>query len=275
MTYFLRVPFLHASQEVDEPNYRQWTGTFARAVTAVMKPYRRRITRALLCQNMAQTIETEVAGHPLRFHIATARSLHDVLTLGTGEPVTVQWLDGLSPGTLWDIGANIGLYSLYAACVRGCDVVAFEPGAASFAALAKNIEINGVSNRIAPYCMALGASTRLDDLWMESSDAGHSMHRIGEADGRSFRQAIPVYSGDEFRRIFNLPCPQYLKIDVGGPELDVLRGLAGTLEGVRSIIVEAETEVMRQEIEKILLPLGFRLNRELFEIRSRNIVFDK
>jgi FkbM family methyltransferase len=247
----------------------------ARGATAVMKPYRRRITRALLCENMAQQLEVPAGNGTLRFDITTARSLHDVLTLGAGEPQTVAWLDGFSSGTLWDIGANIGLYSLYAACVRGLDVVAFEPSASSFAALAKNIEINNASDRIAPFCMALGETTKRDDLWMASTEAGHSMHRIGESGGRAYHQAIPVYEGDEFRRLFGLPQPRYLKSDVDGPELTVLRGLSVTLAEVQSIIIEAETEEMERAIDQLLLPMGFHRNEALADNRSRNIVFDR
>jgi FkbM family methyltransferase len=247
----------------------------ARLSTAVMKPYRRQITRALICQQMAQQVEVGRNGHKLLFQATTARSLHDVLTLGRGEPETVEWLDGLAPGTLWDVGANVGLYSLYAARVRGCGVVAFEPSAASFAALAKNVELNEVSDLVSIYCMALGDRTHLDNLWMECSDAGHSMHQVGEADGRTFHQSIPVFSADDFVRVFGVPRPRYVKIDVDGPELAVLRGMKETLSGVASILVEAETEQAEQAITAALLPLGFHRNEDLLAVRSRNIVFDR
>jgi FkbM family methyltransferase len=247
----------------------------ARLSTAVMKPYRRRITRALVCQQMAQQVAVGHNGHTLLFQATTARSLHDVLTLGSGEPETVAWLDGLEPGMLWDVGANVGLYSLYAACARGCGVVAFEPSAASFAALAKNVELNGASDRVSLYCMALGDRTHLDSLWMACSDAGHSMHRVGEADGRAFRQSIPVFSADDLVRVFDVPRPRYLKIDVDGPELAVLRGMTEILSGVDSILVEAETEQAEQAISAALLPLGFRRNEDIEADRSRNIVFDR
>jgi hypothetical protein len=39
----------------------------------------------------------------------------------TKEPETIAWLDGLGPDdVLWDVGANVGMFSLYAAAARSC-----------------------------------------------------------------------------------------------------------------------------------------------------------
>src|SRR5215467_14181444 len=53
-------------------------------------------------------------------------------TLLAKEPETIEWIDSFADGdTFWDIGANIGIYSVYAAVSRRVRVLAFEPSAAN------------------------------------------------------------------------------------------------------------------------------------------------
>ena len=102
----------------------------------------------------------------------SARALHDPLGFGQDEPETATWIMGLPDGMLlWDIGANIGLYSLLAGR-RGLQVMAFEPSASSFAAMTRSIEINGFSDRISAYCLAFTGETGLATLNLASTAAG-------------------------------------------------------------------------------------------------------
>ena len=56
------------------------------------------------------------------------------------EPETLEWIDGFVKGSvIWDIGANVGLYSCYAAKARNCQVFAFEPSVFNLELLARNI----------------------------------------------------------------------------------------------------------------------------------------
>jgi FkbM family methyltransferase len=245
----------------------------ATAATTPMKPYRQRITRALVCERMAQTVSVSYNGIDIRFHATTARALHDVLSLGRGEPETVRWIDSLEPGVLWDVGANVGVYSLYAAA-RGHRVVAFEPAAATYAALCKNIELNGIADRIAAYCMALGDRTHAGTLWMTSSDAGHSMHSIADSADRSCRQSTAVFRAAEISRMLDLPPPDYVKIDVDGIEA-ALVGEIGAFDTLRSIIVEALTFEDQTAITAAAWPHRFHKNDALSDGHARNLVFER
>ena len=77
----------------------------------------------------------------------------------TKEPDTLAWIDGfLKPGDVfYDVGANIGQYALYAAKRLGgqCRVLAFEPEALNYAKLNTNIVLNGQSETITAYCLAV------------------------------------------------------------------------------------------------------------------------
>ena len=59
----------------------------------------------------------------LTFCVPNQLNRFRVDTFATKEPETLEWIETIPQGsTFWDIGANIGLYSLYAARARGCSV---------------------------------------------------------------------------------------------------------------------------------------------------------
>ena len=64
-------------------------------------------------------------GVTAKFYGSSRHAVWRYKTLFLKEPETIEWLRALGPDdVLWDIGANVGVYSLYAAIVTGCRVVA-------------------------------------------------------------------------------------------------------------------------------------------------------
>ncbi len=192
-----------------------------------------------------------------------------VITYGQGkdEPETMEWIDGFKDGdTLWDIGASIGLYALYAALNPKINILAFEPGNMDFSLLNEHIAENNMSKNLKAYCIALSGETKLDTLYMNKFETGCGGNAVGKPETHDrefkalFEQAIPAYTGDDLRKIFKLDCPDHIKLDVDGIEEDILKGLKGTLPNVKSIIVEIEAsnlEFIEERIEKHLFPIGF------------------
>ncbi|MBS7812605.1 FkbM family methyltransferase [Roseococcus pinisoli] len=236
------------------------TGLVLRATTP-MKPRRAASTRALVAEALLQRVSVETLAGPVLVECPSARALHDPHGFGQDEPETVAWIAGLPAGTvLWDIGANIGLYSLFAA-KRGLRVLAFEPSASSFAAMVRNIEINGFDDRVSAYCLALAQNTGLVVLNMANTAAGHSMHSIEAREG-GFRQAVPSFAIDDFVRHMNAPPPGAIKLDVDGIEPAILLGAHSTLRAhVREVLVEidgANAAAGGNGIPEILISCGFR-----------------
>ncbi len=237
----------------------------------------------MLAERLEQHVLVPVPGQPpLRIACASARALHDPLNFGKDEPETIAWIDALPEGgVFWDIGANIGLYALYAAA-RGQQVLAFEPSAASFAALMRNVEVNRLDQRLAAYCLAFSDVTRLDALHMANTAAGHSMHSLGGAETISgavhtgFRQPEPGYSLDGFRAVFALPAPDHIKLDVDGLEPSILRGAVATLPLVQSVLVEIDgnaKDAGAVEIRALLMAAGLREQPAASD--ARNVVFQR
>ena len=195
----------------------------------------------------------------------------------TDEPETLAWIDSFAPGeTLWDVGANVGLYSLYSGLGGRNPVLAFEPSGFNFGLLVEHVALNGLGRFVSPFCVALGqVERRLAHLHMRHTDAGHGSNALGEARNTFgafeavFEQAIPACSVDDFRELFSLPAPDHIKIDVDGIEVDIVRGAEKTLPAVKSLLIEIEGETgltHAAEIEQRLAVAGLH---EVVEVRAQ------
>ncbi len=224
-------------------------------LTLPQHPWRRANTRLLVADALVQRHVVPTRHGPLTFVTTHPEALQFPRELETREPETLEWIDGFAiPSTFWDVGANVGTYALYAALRPGVEVLAFEPSAATYAALCRNIEANGCAGRIQAFCLALGGRTMLGHLNMSAIHAGNSFNSFESTEdcfGRplaiAFRQSMIGFTVDDFRRQFGLATPNYLKIDVDGLEQEILASAAETLADpvLRSVLVEledAETE---------------------------------
>ena len=143
------------------------------------------------------------------------------------DPEMIRWLDEIGPDDLlWDIGANVGIYSLYAALRQCCRVYAFEPGAANYYILNRNIELNRAHDNIMALCIAVAEKTEFDVLNMRRTVPGYSLSTFGQAVGErgqpfvpSFKQGMISFSLDDLAT--HLPAPTHIKIDVDGIDLQI------------------------------------------------------
>ena len=71
-----------------------------------------------------------------------------VETLLTKEPEKIEWIDGFKENSIaWDIGPNVGTYSLYAKIKKDIEVLSFKPAAPNLYVLNRNIEINRLEKK--------------------------------------------------------------------------------------------------------------------------------
>jgi len=239
---------------------------FARAITAGETPVKRAMTYARVVSRfekaVAQVIETrrgQLKVLALRGHQQAAAALG----FADEEPETLAWMDGFETGvTLWDIGAATGLLSMYAALSPTVRVLAFEPSATSHGVMVEHLALNGLGERIWPLCLAFGERTELEVVTHSSLSPGSGGNAVGGAanqfgeSGGIFGQMTPVYRIDDFRRIFGLPPPDHIKLDVDGLEGAILRGATETLPLVRSVLVEVEGLNAEHAAERIEPPLA-------------------
>lgn len=202
-----------------------------------------------------------------------------VETLATKEPETVRWIaENFGEGdTLFDIGANIGIYAILAAAQNPAGtVVAVEPMAGSFARLCENALLNGLGN-LRPYCMAIGAENGIGELHLTSLDAASSMHALRGPE--LFGEPVMMRAGVGVITLETLAgavgVPTLMKIDVDGGEDDVLAGAGAVLHDprLRSVLIEfnwlaGATETRR---DAPLLRAGFTLDGVGSEYEHGNV----
>lgn len=170
-------------------------------------------------------------------------------TILTKEPETIAWIDGelREHETLLDIGANIGVYSLYAAFRRPtAQVYAVEPSIRNYMRLCENIALNGIEN-VRPILAGFSARSGIETLYVRDdrvggsgSQVGNSRDELGRPFDASARETVMVFSVDQFLEVFRLPAPDLMKIDVDGAEQEILKGMPGVLAsgGTKSLLVE-------------------------------------
>lgn len=219
-------------------------------LTSVMPYWRKSFTLARLSEYLYQRHTVETKHGPLIFVCPTYYSVHYPRTFLTREVDTLEWIDGFEDGAVfWDIGANVGSYSLYAGRRGNLKVVAFEPTGSTYANLIQNINENGLADIVTAYPIALAERVGLDMLNMENATAGSVSHSFGETPtfvGRELetkvRQSTMGFSIDSLIETFGLAIPGHVKIDVDGTEPRILEGAAQTFRRreVRSILLEIE-----------------------------------
>jgi FkbM family methyltransferase len=161
------------------------------------------------------------------------------------EPETIEWLERTfaDSSVLYDIGANVGAYSLVAAATGGpgSRVIAIEASPFTFASLCANVLLNDFTGRITPLQLLLTERAGVRSFVLGSTIAGEASHP-GESAARPGLDlaAVPL---DEAVRLFDLPKATHLKIDVDGGEDAVLDGAGDTLRSptLKHILIEVES----------------------------------
>jgi len=164
----------------------------------------------------------------------------------TRQPATIEWIDSFQPGSVfWDIGANVGVFSLYAALGTDTRVVAFEPAAVNYFLLAANCEANKLFNQIDCLLVGIGRQRSIDRLEVSQFRSGRSFSFRGKADEPyASRQAAVVLSIDELVEDYGLPCPNYIKVDAPGASEAIIAGAERTLG--RHELLQVHLEIREQ-----------------------------
>ncbi len=179
-------------------------------------------------------------------------------------------LEYLRPGmTFIDIGAHQGLYSLLASkkVSPGGRVVAFEPSPREFRRLRWNLALNRCRNVHAePF--ALGMTEGTAQLFVcLAGETGCNSLRPPVVPDPVRKIPVPITSLDRYLALAKIGTDgvDFVKLDVEGAELDVLKGAPGLLSKARPLILSELTDVRTapwgyrsQEIYAFLEARGYR-----------------
>jgi len=227
-----------------------------------------------------QLLETGMDEHSLALHngihmkFATPNALcrYRAESFSSKEPDTLKWIDEIpANAVLWDIGANVGLYSIYAAKVHDCRVFAFEPSVFNLELLARNVFLNGLQERVTIVPVAVSDALGPSLFKMSSTAWGGALSTFGQdfdQHGGKLRSIFEYQTMgmtmDDAIRLLHMPAPGFIKIDVDGIEHFILRGGAEVLKGVQSVMIEIDDGFVEQaeETARHLQNAGLRLLRK-------------
>lgn len=211
----------------------------------------------------------------LKFSCPNNMTLWRAKTFFTKEPDTIEWINNFQPEDIfYDIGANVGTYSVYAA-VRGVKVISFEPESQNYAILNKNIYLNSVQEKIDALNIAISEESSIGYLYINEFTIGGALNNFGdnlnykrERFSPEFKQAVASYRLDDLIESKKFPVPNHIKIDVDGLEASVINGALKVLDNpaLKSILVELNTK-LKDNMEIINI-----LNKKNFLVKSRRCV---
>jgi FkbM family methyltransferase len=152
-----------------------------------------------------------------------------------------------------DIGANIGMFSLFAASLSpDVQVYALEPASDTFALLQKNVAANHFTNVQCERC-AVAAMTGELRLYLDSGSLGDSVIRewVGN-ENVTGTERVPCISLDDLFSRYRLPRCDFLKVDCEGSEFNLFTTASSqTLEKIAAIAVEYHEHNGRKSCERV------------------------
>jgi len=165
----------------------------------------------------------------------------------------------LRPGdTFFDIGANVGSYTLLASGIAKASSVALEPVKATFDILSSNIGLNDLQDKVK--LINAGAGAAAGEIRF-SADEDTGNHVIAQDETGKNTVTVPVITVDSLLSVYP---PTLIKIDVEGFETEVLNGMTATLDSaaLEAVIIELNGSGARYgfkdiDIHNLLLSKNF------------------
>ena len=182
-----------------------------------------------------------MGGQEFRLAVLDRQGAYWALDGISSEPETRRWVESFAADQVfYDIGANIGLYSLFASLKTGCRCVSIEPNPFSYDGLIRNVLLNKVQDKVIALCMAVGDDEGLLRLGMVTDESGAVGSTLAQSEDGRTQVAAVVTRLDSLVKLKNIPFPNHVKIDVDGIEDQILAGAQATLADsrVKSVLIE-------------------------------------
>ena len=217
----------------------------------------------------------EILGKKINFFTPNQISEWRVNTFFTKEPETLEWINSFDNSKkiiFWDIGANIGLYSIYAALKhKNCEIISFEPSTSNLRILSRNISINNLDGKVKIFTNPL---TNQNEKFLNMKEGqfieGGALNTFGEKydfEGNDYLSHMNYQIiGRSINSILSnkiLEVPNYIKIDVDGIEHLILQGADKYLndENLKSLSIEINHNFLEQyqSVLKIMNDYNFKI----------------
>lgn len=167
-----------------------------------------------------------------------------------------------------DIGSNIGNHMLYYCSRLGAkQVICFEPNTFNHNVLYKNIELNNLQDLVTVHNVALGATSG-KGIQKDFTNRNTGMNRIEPVSlSDAGTTAVDIVRLDDlhYKNI------NFIKIDVEGFEVSVLKGAAETLRGSKAVVLIEVFKESQAEVDQLMTSYGYRKTKTIEEF---NIIYE-
>lgn len=221
--------------------------------------------------------ESASTGKTVNFILHTPNSvcLWRAKSFSSKEPETLEWIEDYGGGgSFFDVGANVGIYSIYYAKLFSDRVYSFEPSTLNLGLLTKNISVNRLQEQIVVVPIPLASKNQIARLHMSALEEGGAHSTFGAMFGHDglplvekMSYLIPGMTMDSLLSSGQIPeAPSLIKIDVDGIEHLILEGAHNVLRTptLRSVLVE-----VNDQFQELALGVSQHLTDAGFELRSK------
>ena len=194
------------------------------------------------------------------------------------EPETLNWIDNFDNSKkiiFWDIGSNIGLYSIYAASnFENIEVISFEPSTSNLRILSRNISINNLEKKIKIFQIPLGLDANkfleFNERKFNEGESHNSLDKNIDFEGKKVNPVnrYQVFSTNIDSIIENkiLDIPNYIKIDVDGIEHLILKGGLKLLKHPKILQMQIEINENYPDQYNTIIKI---MNNSLFKFKEK------
>jgi len=176
--------------------------------------------------------------------------------------------------TVIDIGANIGIFSTYAA-IRSNRVISIEPDIRNFSRLEENLALNNITNATA-LNVGLGCRAGKKRLY-RVVESNPGMNRVMDKEIDAPYTEIQIETLDRIIENLNISKIDIVKIDTEGYEMNILNGAINCLEKFKpSMMLEIDDRLLRLQSSSTLEILHFLKGRgyDIYDITNERIIMD-
>ena len=227
------------------------------------------ISDSFLTAKVNNKSSIKVDGETIYFATPNFLNRYRHKTFFTKEPETLKWIDNFEKKDIfYDIGANVGLYSIYAAKKRKVKVYCFEPSFFNLEFLARNIYMNSLFDDIFIFPIALNENISVSKFRLTSTEWGGALSTFdknfddsGNKINSNFIYNTVGFDIDNLTELTKIPYPDHIKIDVDGLEHIILLGAQKVIKRAKTVLIEINDNFTEQKSlsEKLMLDAGFKV----------------
>ena len=223
----------------------------------------------------------------IKFYYPSNSAGFRVKTFFTKEPETIEWMNeyGSEKKILYDIGANMGIYTVYYAKKFKSKVYAFEPYFRNLELLAKNIKLNLIEKEVSLIPNPVCEKSLISDFFQLRSIAGDAVSTFNDeltknillhnkyAKNNPMQYSVLGLSIDDLVELNLIKLPDLIKIDVDGNELEIINGFKKTIQKVEkfSMLIETGATTSKKNLEEELENCGLKKIKQI----TANSIWEK